>query len=65
MATIINNPSTESSGSGVGTVVAIIILVLAIMLFFLYGLPAIRGANKGNNSTTIQVPDKVEVDLSK
>ncbi len=63
MATIINNPDGGSGGgSGVGTVVGLIVLVLIVILFLIYGLPAIRGTNRENN-TTIQVPDKVQVDV--
>ena len=62
MATIINNPdSGGSNGGGMGMVIGAIVLVIILILFFVYGLPAIRGSNKG---TTVNVPDKVEVDVN-
>lgn len=61
MATIINNPDGGNSGGGVGMIFGLIILVVLVALFFLYGLPMIRNASKG---TTINVPDKVQVDVN-
>lgn len=43
MTTIINTPGNNSDSSGVGVIVAIIIAIVVIGLFFVYGLPAIRG----------------------
>ncbi len=63
MATIINNPDSGNGGNSVGTIVGLIVLVLIVILFVMYGLPAIRGNNRANN-TTIEVPDKVQVDVN-
>lgn len=70
MATIINNPDSgggNNNGSNVGTIIGLIVLALIAILFFMYGLPAMRGnaGTSGGNSTTIEVPDKVEVDVNK
>ncbi len=62
MATIINNPDSGSSSGGVGLIIGVIAIIAVIALFLLYGLPAIR---KNNNDTTINVPDKVQVDINK
>lgn len=63
MTTIINNPDTSGSNSGgAGLIIALVIVIALAVLFFLYGLPAIR---KGNGGTTVNVPDKVQVDVSK
>ncbi|HEX3095561.1 MAG TPA: hypothetical protein VHQ20_00390 [Patescibacteria group bacterium] len=51
MATIINNPDRDSS-SGMGWIVGIIVLVIVLALFFVYGLPAMRGTTKSSTSGT-------------
>jgi hypothetical protein len=67
MATIINNPDsgtdrTVESGGGAGMLIGAIVLILVLIIFFVYGLPALRGSsNKGN---TINVPDKIDVDVN-
>ena len=43
MATIINNPSGSGEGSGVGVIIGILVAIVLIILFFAYGLPALRG----------------------
>ena len=61
MATVINNPdSGDHSGGGAGMIIGAVILVLVLIIFFVYGLPAIRGTNKG---TTVNVPDKIDVNV--
>lgn len=63
MATIINNPDSGSgNGGGAGMVIGAVIVLVIIVLFFIYGLPALRGSRSG---TTIQVPDKINVNVSK
>ena len=71
MATIINNtsPTPESgadngSGGGSGMLIGAIVLVLILIIFFVYGLPAIRGNGGSNEGSTINVPDKVQVDVN-
>ncbi len=62
MATIINNPDSGSgNGGGMGMLIGGIVLVIIIAIFFVYGLPAIRNANKG---TSVNVPDKINVDVN-
>ena len=45
MTTIINTPGSNNNGddSGLGIIAGILIAIIAIVLFFIYGLPAIRG----------------------
>lgn len=44
METIINNPSGgNKESSGVGLVVGVLLAIAVIVLFFVYGLPALRG----------------------
>lgn len=54
MATVINNPNSEDS-SGIGMLVGIVLAVLVIILFFVYGLPAIRNSNTENPPNDINV----------
>lgn len=65
MATIINNPdsgTSDNASGGAGMLIGAIVLILILIIFFVYGLPAIRGSStKGN---TINVPDKVQVDVN-
>ncbi len=56
MATIINNPSSESSdGGGVAVMVGIIAVVLVVGLFLVYALPAIRGGDVEPKTNVIKV----------
>ncbi len=56
MTTVINNPG-DSSGSTAGIIIGIVVVVVLGVLFFVYGLPAIRnsGAPPGNNSIDLNV----------
>ncbi len=65
MATIINNPDSGGGGGGsAGTIIGIVVAIIIIALFFLYGLPALRGTDR-NNTTNIEVPDRIQVDVNK
>jgi hypothetical protein len=44
MPTVINNPSGNGEGSGVGVILGVLVAIIIIILFFVYGLPALRGA---------------------
>jgi hypothetical protein len=55
MSTVINNPSGEGTGSGVGAILGVIIAIVLIALFFIYGLPALRGGNDGGGSLDVNV----------
>lgn len=55
--TIINNPPPREDG---GRWAVAVIMVVAILLFFVFGLPRIRG----QNGTNINVPDKIKIETS-
>ncbi|MDD5050934.1 MAG: hypothetical protein PHV93_04350 [Candidatus Pacebacteria bacterium] len=55
MATIINTPGTPSEDSGLGIVLGVLIAIIVIVLFFVYGLPAIRGNQTPQTSNGINV----------
>jgi len=69
MSTIINTPSREhhnhEDGMGIGMILGIIIAVLGvIVLFYIYGLLAIRGSNtptttETTNTYNVTVPDPI------
>lgn len=61
MATVINNPGTETVDSGGGWVFAVIVAIVLVALFLLFGLPALNRSN--STSPTINVPDSVDVNL--
>lgn len=58
MVTVVNNPSTGESNGGMGMIVGLVVLVVVGLLFFVYGLPALRQMQSG---TTINVPDQIDV----
>jgi hypothetical protein len=59
MATVINNPGGSEESSGLGMMIGVILAVLVIILFFVYGLPAIRNSNAPSQPNDINV----DVDL--
>lgn len=63
MATVVNNPGTGDSGSGMG-VMAVVVLVIVALLFFVYGLPALRTGggmpapnNNSGGTTNVNLPE--------
>lgn len=74
MTTIINSPPAQATapaegGSGfAGILIGVVLVAVIGFLFFVYGLPAMRNAsnaNTGNSGPTINVPDKVQVEIKK
>ncbi len=71
MTTIVNSPTpSDTGGNSMGVVVAVVVLVV-LLAFLFWGLPAWRGAPSNNGGTdtgnqpTINVPDKVDVNVNK
>jgi hypothetical protein len=63
MPTIINNPSgTSEGGNGLGMVVGVLLAIVILALFFIYALPSLRTRN---NSTNINVPDRIDVNVNR
>jgi hypothetical protein len=58
MTTIIN-PQGGDSGAGVGMILGVVLVLVILVLFFVYGLPALRGGN--NEGTNINIPDDINV----
>ncbi|HVF69412.1 MAG TPA: hypothetical protein VNA13_02475 [Xanthomonadales bacterium] len=57
MATVVNNPQTESSSHGMGFLLGVILLVVVAVLVIAYGLPALSG----NAGTQVNLPNTVNV----
>jgi len=53
MTTVINSPGSSESG-GVGMIIGVLVSIIVIVLFFMYGLPALRG-NQTNESVDVNV----------
>lgn len=65
MATVVNNPAPqENTGSGMGMLFGAIIFLVVLVLFFVYGLPALRNAGSGGGGTQISVPEQIDVNVS-
>lgn len=62
MATIINNPSSEG-GDSAGVIVAVVLLIVLGGLFFVYGLPMLRNNPQADNQNTVQIPDKIDINV--
>ena len=60
MTTIVQNPAPSDHCNGMGMVIGLLLVVLVAILFFVYGLPALR------SSTTavpqVKIPDTINVD---
>ncbi|MEK7136290.1 MAG: hypothetical protein AAB821_01735 [Patescibacteria group bacterium] len=60
MTTIVNTPPTgESSDSGTGVVVGILLVLVLVILFFVYGLPALRN----DTPPTPPKTDKIDINV--
>lgn len=65
MTTIINSPPS-SEDSGLGLIVGIFVLVILSLLFFYFGIPALRqmGTPQINiPAPVINMPDKIDVNV--
>lgn len=60
MATIVNNPAQEESGSGIVSIVGIILMLFFIFLILYYGLPMINQSA----GPQVNIPDKVDVNVN-
>lgn len=63
MTTIVNTtPASNESGGSMGMIIGLFILVVAVVLFFVYGLPAIQHLQVG--TPQINVPGKIDVNIN-
>jgi hypothetical protein len=75
MATVINNPPSGDSDSGMGSMIGIIALIIVIVLLIFYGLPMLRGGAgtpaptttnqpEGRSEVNLEVPDSLDVNVN-
>ena len=63
MTTVINTPQpTSDQGNGMGMIVGFVVLIVFGLLFFVYGLPALRNMKFGG--TEVNIPDKIDVNVN-
>lgn len=63
MATIINTPAADNSGSGMGFFFGIVLLIIFVLLVFLYGIPYVQRTMR-SSTPQIQVPEKIDVNVN-
>lgn len=67
MTTIVNspNPSGSDNSSNAGLFIGIFILIILGLLFFYFGIPAIKRIGSGQTTTPqIVIPDKINVNVN-
>ena len=64
MAVVVNNSGEpERRTSGTNSLITLAIVLILLVLFFVYGLPAIRSGFNGGGAQ-INVPDKINVNVN-
>lgn len=62
MTTIVNTPaSANDSGGGIGLIIGIFIFVILGLVFFYFGLPAIK--RMGSVQPQINIPNEIDVNI--
>ena len=61
MTTIVQNPAPTDSGNSMGMVVGLLLVVLIAILFFVYGLPALRSST--TSVPQVKIPDTINVNV--
>jgi hypothetical protein len=54
MTTVINGSGEDSSGAGL--IIGVVVAIILIALFFMYGLPAMRGGEQKTTDINVTVP---------
>lgn len=62
MSTIINTPG--EGGSGTTTIIGIILVIAAVVVFFMYGLPAIQNGTQKDTTIDVTLPSNDTPDTS-
>jgi hypothetical protein len=61
MTTIVNSPAPESNGGSSGLIIGIFVLVVLGLLFYYFGIPAIR--RMGSIQPQINIPSQIDVNV--
>lgn len=59
MTTIVNTPAPSENNSGMGFIIGIFLLIVIGLVFYYYGLPAIRNIG----TPQINVPNQIDVNV--
>lgn len=62
MTTIVNSPSPQSDSSSSGMFIGIFALIILGLLFFYFGLPAIRQMGQ-SSAPQINIPNQIDVNV--
>lgn len=80
MTTVVNNPPATNTGGdngsgGMGMVLGVLLAIIIVFLFVVFAWPALQGkgggtpSNGGNTDgtggTTLNIPDKIDVNIEK
>lgn len=64
MTVIQNNPGSGDRGNGgSGFLLGAVLLIAFLIIFFVFGLPTIRG-NRGGDGTNLNIPGRINVDVN-
>lgn len=61
MTTIVNSPTPSSNNGNGGMIVGIFVLIILGLIFFYFGIPAIR--KMGSVTPQINVPNQIDVNV--
>lgn len=66
MTTIVNSPTPSADNSSGGLLVGLFAIIVLGLLFFYFGIPAIRSMNRGQVNVPapqINVPNQIDVNV--
>lgn len=67
MTTIVNTPTTPTESGGTGMMIGFTIFAVVVIVFLMFGLPAIRrmGPVQVNVPAQVNIPSEIEVNVTK
>ena len=66
MTTIVNTPAPAENNGGIGLLVGVFVLVVLGLLFFYFGIPAIKRMGSGQISIPapqVNIPNQIDVNI--
>ncbi len=66
MTTVVNNPPPQNNNGGpAGMIIGVILVLVLTLLFFVYGLPMLRGtADSDRSGINVDVPENIDVNVN-